>query len=114
MSVMAVGLLAMNLIQNFPKQSQDKNFFSGDALKQVNATWDQVFSTWDIKPWETLPIYLHQRAVGQWWAADLEVKSSVPNYVSMSHLVQGASYFITAVNHKYHRQIMQQFMQNNK
>jgi len=50
MSVMAVGLLAMNLIQNFPKQSQDKNFFSGDALKQVNATWDQVFSTWDIKP----------------------------------------------------------------
>lgn len=50
MSVMAVGLLAMNLIQNFPKQSQDKNFFSGDALKQVNATWDQVFSTWDIEP----------------------------------------------------------------
>ena len=70
MSVMAVGLLAMNLIQNFPKQSQDKNFFSGDALKQVNATWDQVFSTWDIEPWENRMERCLYTFTKELWASD--------------------------------------------
>lgn len=51
-AVRLLHIRAMNFNQNFPEQSQDKNFFSGDALKQVNATWDHVFGAWDIKPRE--------------------------------------------------------------
>lgn len=53
-------------------------------------------------------LYTHQMpwASGKWQAADLEVKSFVSSYISLSHAVWSASSFIGAVNHKYPRQIM--------
>lgn len=51
-------------------------------------------------------LYTRQIAVGLWWAADLEMESFVSSYISLSHPVWVASYFITAVNQKHLRQIM--------
>jgi len=111
------NILAMNLNPNLQEWCQEKKPFPGDSPKHVNATWDHVFCAGDTQPLGNgiaYLLYTCQIAVGQWWAADLEVKSSVSNYISQSHLVRVASYFITAVNHKYWRQTMQQFIQSDK